>query len=202
MNKQKSGRISPGILIIVWTAIIAVALGVAIFWPRPEIPENLENAPALSAPAAVSVKVYFNNGLLNPNLKDCALVYPRERLVPVPGGGLTAADKLAAALNELFRGPTDAEKDAGYVSWFSSATASILKSVRLDGDTAHVDLIDIRGLIPNASSSCGSAELLAEMETTLKQFPEVSRVVFSINGDPRTFYEWLQLSYEPENENK
>jgi hypothetical protein len=48
-------------------------------------------------------------------------------------------------------------------------------------------------VIPNASSSCGSAILLAQLDATATQFPTVDRAVYSIDGDTRAFYEWLQL---------
>ncbi|MEX2553572.1 MAG: hypothetical protein WD627_11300 [Actinomycetota bacterium] len=49
-------------------------------------------------------------------------------------------------------------------------------------------------MIPNASSSCGSAQLLAQLDGTARQFDEVDRTLYSINGDAGTFYEWLQLA--------
>jgi hypothetical protein len=50
-------------------------------------------------------------------------------------------------------------------------------------------------VIPNASTSCGSAALLAQLDHTLLQFPAIDATIYSINGSPEAFYEWLQ--YEP-----
>ncbi len=75
-----------------------------------------------------------------------------------------------AALKELFKGPTEEEKSQGYTSWFSKKQ-DILKSVKVKNGTAYVNLKDLRPMIPNASTSCGSAEFFAEVETTPQQFP-------------------------------
>lgn len=70
----------------------------------------------------------------------------------------------------------------------------MLRSVRLSQGIASIDFRDFRRVIPNASSSCGGALLLAQLNRTATQFPTVRRAIYSINGSRRTFYEWLQLS--------
>jgi hypothetical protein len=70
----------------------------------------------------------------------------------------------------------------------------MLRGVRVERGVAYVDFRDLRRVIPNASSSCGSALLLAQLDRTVTQFPTVRRGVYSIAGSRRTFYEWLQLS--------
>jgi hypothetical protein len=61
-------------------------------------------------------------------------------------------------------------------------------------------LNDIRQVIPNVSASCGSAEFLAEIETTLKQFPTVNKVIIAIDSKPSIFYEWIQIGCAKEND--
>jgi hypothetical protein len=70
----------------------------------------------------------------------------------------------------------------------------MLRLVSLSQGVAAIDFEDFRRTIPNASSSCGSALLLAQLDRTAMQFPTVSRAVYSFNGSRRAFYEWLQLS--------
>lgn len=135
----------------------------------------------------MTIKVFFGNEKKNPGIGDCRLVYPVNRTV------LKTKAVAKAALNELFKGPTEKEKAQNYVSFFSEKTKSILKSVKIEKETAYVNLVDIRPIVPNASTSCGSAEFLAEIETTLKQFPTVKKVILAIEGKPEAFYEWLQL---------
>lgn len=139
-------------------------------------------APAHTA-ATARVKVFFSRG----KLVDCSRVHSRYRRVQAPG-------VLRGALTELLRGPTAAERRQGYDGWFSRRTAGRLNSVQLRGGIAHVDFRDFRKIIPNASTSCGSALLLAQLDRTVLQFPTVHRVVYSFDGSVKRFYEWLQLS--------
>jgi len=139
------------------------------------------------------VKVYFNNTQFNPNALDCGKVYPLDREIPKT----TAVAK--ASLESLFAGPTEVEKNQGYTSFFSPATKDILKSVKIIGGVAYVDLKDMRQIIPNASASCGSAEFLSEINTTLKQFSTIKQVIVAIEGQPSTFYEWIQIGCSAEN---
>jgi hypothetical protein len=137
--------------------------------------------------------VYFGNSKFNANIQDCSLVFPVEREIPKT----LAVGQMS--LEELFKGPTVEEQKDGYTSFFSDATKDILKSIKIDNKIAYVDLKDIRQLIPNASSSCGSAQFLSEMTNTLKQFSSIEKVVFAIEGNPTTFYEWLQLDCNANN---
>lgn len=147
-----------------------------------------------SGSADEALLVYFSNDVLNPGAADCSAVFPVTRSIA------ETEDKPLAAMRELFGGPTDEEKTAGYSSFFSGETANAIKSVRIENATAYVDLEDIRAIIPNASSSCGSASLLSQIESTLKELPGVDRVILAIDGDPAAFYDWLQIGCSPEND--
>ena len=68
----------------------------------------------------------------------------------------------------------------------------MLRSVRVAGGVAFVDFRDFSRVIPNASSSCGSRLLLAQLDRTATQFPTVKRAVYSFDGSRTAFYEWLQ----------
>ena len=134
--------------------------------------------------ATARVKVFFPRG--NPGLR-CDRVLPVTRRVPAPA-------VLRGAMAALLRGPTVTERRQRYGGWFSAKTARMLRSVRLAAGVAYIDLRDFRRLIPNASSSCGSALLLAQLDRTATQFPTVRLAVYSFNGSRRAFYEWLQRS--------
>ena len=100
---------------------------------------------------------------------------------------------LRAALEQLLRGPNDPQPDVH--SWFSSATADALRSVAVDSaGHATVDFEDLRALIPNASSSAGSAALLEELNTTVFSVDGVGSVDYLIEGGCERFWEWLQYS--------
>lgn len=141
--------------------------------------------PGVAAADFTRLNVYFNNDRLAPRSDDCGLVFPVQRVLPVTVAVATAA------LTQLFAGPSEAEQAAGYRSPFSATTAGLLRGLRIVDGTAHVDLHDPRELLPGASSSCGAAEFQAQIEQTLTQFGSVRRVVIAIDGDPRTFYDWM-----------
>jgi putative hemolysin len=132
--------------------------------------------------AMTTVELYFTNeGLGDP----CGEVFPVDRQVPAD----TPAVEAVAA---LLAGPTQDELAQGYGGWFSAETEGLLRSVGVTDGTARVDFADLRPVIPNASTSCGSAALLAQLDHTLLQFPEIDATVYSINGSPEAFFEWLQ----------
>ncbi|MBU1102233.1 GerMN domain-containing protein [Patescibacteria group bacterium] len=141
----------------------------------------------------MTLKIFFSNSELDPEI-SCNKVFPVEREISETLG------LAKAALEELFKGPTEEEKSQGYVSWFSDTTKDILKTVKIENNTAYIDLKDIRQIIPNVSTSCGSAEFLAEVETTLEQFPSVGKVIIAIDGKPSIFYEWIQIGCAKEND--
>ncbi len=130
-----------------------------------------------SSPAELTVKVFFHK---------------LEQLVPVSRTVSASADKPYAALSQLLAGPTAAERQAGYNSFFSAKTAHMLRSVRTMNGVAYADFGDFRLIIPSASSSAGSKALLDELDATLKQFAGITSTVYSFNGNVAAFYEWLQ----------
>jgi hypothetical protein len=143
--------------------------------------------PAATSAASVRVDVFFPRG--GPGTR-CDRVYPVPRTVQAPA-------VLRGALAALLRGPTASERRRGYGGWFSARTAGALRSVKLSRGIAAIDLRDLRRVIPNASSSCGSALLLAQLDRTSTQFATVQRTVYSFAGSRRAFYEWLQRSPPP-----
>ncbi|MDX3189675.1 Gmad2 immunoglobulin-like domain-containing protein [Streptomyces sp. MN03-5084-2B] len=167
--------------------VVVGALMIAILQDRPGSPAAPPGAPptgtSTTTPATMTVKVFFHRG--QPD--DPARVEPVTRTVPKTGAVATAA------VTQLLGGPTAAERQQGYFSLFSPATAGMLKSVRVANGVAHADFRDFRTLLPNATSSFGSTALLAELDATLKQFGTVRTTVYSFNGNVTAFYEWLQL---------
>ena len=118
---------------------------------------------------------------------DCSAVDASTRTVQ-------GSAVLAEAMRALLAGPTAAERGDGFESLFSERTAGMLRSARVDEGVARIDFADFSRIIPNASSSCGSQGLLAQLDATSTQFPTVKRAVYSFEGDVAAFYEWLQLS--------
>jgi AAA ATPase domain/Sporulation and spore germination len=137
-------------------------------------------------PRSRIVSIYAPQG----TSQSCARVLPLRRTVASPA-------VLTGAMRALLAGPTAAERARGYGGWFSRKTAGHLRSVRIAGGVAYVDFRSFAREIPGASSSCGSALLLAQLGRTANQFPTVSHAVYSFDGSRRAFYEWLQRDVAP-----
>ena len=116
---------------------------------------------------------------------NCEKTAPVDRAFQGP-------DVLAATLTELLAGPTADERSTRLRSWFSADTADSLLSARVVGGTAHIDFKDFSSRISGASSSCGSSQLLSQLDRTARQFPTVERTLYSFNGNVEAFYSWLQ----------
>lgn len=155
--------------------------------PTPPSPTAAPGSPEPTGAATTtrSVEIF----LINDRRGDpCGEVFPVSRTVP-------AAAPLRPALEALLAGPTPAERDQGYGGWFSAETADLLEGVRLEDRRALVSFSRrLREVIPNASSSCGSAGLLAQLDRTVTQFPTVDEARYSLEGDRAAFYEWLQFA--------
>ena len=145
-------------------------------------------AVSSAAPAATqgdvktrAVWIYAPRGVGN----DCARVLPLRRTVTEP-------TLLKGAMQALLVGPTKVERARGYGGWFSARTAGHLRSVHISNGVAFIDFRSFARDIPNASTSCGSALLLAQLDRTARQFSTVRRTGYSFMGSRRAFYEWLQ----------
>jgi hypothetical protein len=146
--------------------------------------EDADTPPTTQPPAVDRTPVQIFLGSGDPN--DCAAVTPVERQVE---GEAT----LEKGMRALLAGPTEAERNQGLGGWFDERTADMLISAEVVEGVARVDLRDLRPVIPNASSSCGSAMLLAQLDGTARQFDGVSRTLYSLEGDIVAFYDWLQM---------
>ncbi|MGH8897071.1 MAG: GerMN domain-containing protein [Egibacteraceae bacterium] len=139
------------------------------------------------SPRLVTVQIY----LARKDATDCKTTFAVPRQVTAPA-------VLRGALTELLAGPTRQERAQGYGGLFSSATEGYLRDVRLGPDgVAYVDFRDLRKVLPDASSSCGSSVLLSQLNATVTQFRTVKAVRYSINSDETAFSEWLQRSPPP-----
>ncbi|MBI4261922.1 GerMN domain-containing protein [Candidatus Uhrbacteria bacterium] len=126
------------------------------------------------------VKVYFQNEKKNPNVIDCAKVFPVMR--PVPKAEKAIA---RAALGHLIGGPDEAELSYGYFTAIP-ADAGINKLTIVNG-VAYADFNDRFNF--QVGGSCQIATIRAQVEETLKQFPSVKSVVISVNGQTELILE-------------
>jgi spore germination protein GerM len=165
------------------TLMAAVALmGAMLVGCGNDETESVSDTTTTPAPATEELTLYFSR-----DSDDCAEV---EAVTRTMESGIT----LELALTELLAGPTDSERDAGFGSWFSADTAGMLDSVDIEDGLAMVSFDSaLREVISGASSSCGSANLLAQLDATVGEFDEVDRAVYALDGDVGAFYEWLQM---------
>jgi spore germination protein GerM len=119
----------------------------------------------------MAVKVFFNNEKSDPEF-SCNKVFPVEREIPkTQAVGRTA-------LEELLKGPTDAEKDSKY---FTSINPGVkIQSLTIENGIAKVDFDG--QLEFQVGGSCRVSAIRAQITETLKQFPTVNSVIISING--------------------
>ena len=141
------------------------------------------STPSTSAAVPdLTVNVYFGVG----DGSDCSVVDAFPRTVAAE------SDPVVVAFNELVTGPTADEIAAGAGSFFSPATAAVVRSVTLSEGLLIVDFVGLDVLTPNASTSCGSSALLAELNGTAFQFTEVERARYQLDGSCDAFGNWLQ----------
>lgn len=117
------------------------------------------------------VKVFFNNSRLDPEF-SCNKVFPVEREVE-------KTQRLAtAAVTELLKGPSEADKADGF---FTSIPSGVqIQSLVIENGAAKVDFNE--ALQAGVGGSCRVSAIRAEITETLKQFPSVREVIISING--------------------
>ncbi|HLC70000.1 MAG TPA: Gmad2 immunoglobulin-like domain-containing protein [Patescibacteria group bacterium] len=118
------------------------------------------------------VKVFLSNRKSDPNFLDCGKVSAVLRRVPKTTG------VARAALEELLRGVARNEAELGYFSNIPFRVS--IKSLVVENGVAKVDFS--KELEP-AGGSCLVTAIRAQIEQTLKQFPTVTAVEISINGN-------------------
>ncbi|MBK8464798.1 MAG: GerMN domain-containing protein [Chloracidobacterium sp.] len=139
----------------------------------------------------VTVKVFFHNENLNPNMQDCTKAFPTTRTIPKT----TAVAR--AALDELFKGTTEAERAKGFESFDPESTKGIVKGLRIKNGAAYLNFTK-RAFeqLGNATTSCGGG-FFAMVEETLMQFPTIKKVYYAVEGSTSDFYEWVQVGECP-----
>lgn len=120
--------------------------------------------------------VHFPNAKLDPEHLDCSVVFPVRRALFADG----PVEAPRAALEALLKGPTDAEKDAGYFT--SMPDGGAIRTFAIEGGVARVDL---DATFARVAGSCRVASIRAQIEETLRRYPGITGVVISVmGGDP------------------
>jgi hypothetical protein len=118
-----------------------------------------------------TVKVFFGNSNLDPEF-SCNKVFAVERRV------VKTPAIARAALEELLKGATEADKADGFFTSINDDV--VIQSLVISNGTARVDFSD--KLEYQVGGSCRVAAIRAQIVETLKQFGTVQDVIISING--------------------
>ena len=144
------------------------------------------DAVAQSKAETQKIKVYLSNIKKDPEVLECSLKFPVERIIA------KTEKPYRTALEELFKGATKAEEKEGFYTLPAKDTEGILKSVKVKDGAAYVDFTDrVFMQMGTATTSCGGGYWNA-VDLTLKQFPEIKKVYYSIEGNFEDFYGWVQ----------
>ena len=142
-------------------------------------------------PETMTVKVYFHNEKLNPNMEDCRKVFPTTRTIPKTAG------VARAALDELFKGTTEAERAKEFWAFPPEETRDIVKKLNIKNGTAYLNFNKIVfEKLGTATTSCGGG-FFSSVEETLMQFPTIKKVIYAVEGNTNDFYEWVQVGECP-----
>lgn len=95
---------------------------------------------------------------------------------------VSAASPAHAAIAALLSGPTKKEKRKGF-SGLASADQFRLGSLKITDGTARVNFV-VSETWPGFAGDIAPIRFKKAVELTLKQFPDVRRVIVTLNGDP------------------
>jgi len=128
--------------------------------------------PVTFGPQLMTINVFFPNIQKDPNMPDCAKVYPTPRTI-------SKTQAVArAALEQLFRGVSMEEENQGYVDNIPGGVK--IQELTIENGVAKVDLS--KDLEEGMGGSCRVTGVRAQIEETLKQFPTVQQVIISVDG--------------------
>lgn len=150
-------------------------------------PTDETTTPTVADPGESQVRLYLLDSGAIEGGGECDSVVAVDRPIEAP------FPALERVLRELLSGVTSSEEADGHGSWFTDATTDDLLGTAKVGSTLYVNLADFSADIPNASTSCGSAGLLAQLDTTLMEFTGAESVCYAFDGSQDAFWEWLQM---------
>ncbi len=117
----------------------------------------------------LTVQVFFNNVTRG---AECEQVIQTTRRIPY------TQQTARAALDELLKGPTTAERNQGFITSINPGVS--IQRLSIENRIAYVDFDDT--LESQVGGSCRVAAIRAQITQTLLQFDTVDQVVISING--------------------
>ena len=98
---------------------------------------------------------------------------------------------LTLTMREFVAGPDPTERDDGFRSLFSAATAGAVISVTLDGGAVTIDLRDL-GPLPSLAVGADGASFLADLNNTIFQHEDVASVEYKVEGSCDRFWAYFK----------
>ncbi|MCX6738420.1 MAG: GerMN domain-containing protein [Candidatus Parcubacteria bacterium] len=146
------------ILVIILIGIVAGAL-IYLFYP-----ENSETT---------AITLFWGNKVEDPEGLFCEKVYPLEREVEGKPDNI-----ILFTMEELLKGPSEKEMEKGFFTTINPGVK--IKNLTIENKKAIIDFDET--LEKAVGGSCRVGAIRAQIIETLKQFPEITEVVISIEG--------------------
>ena len=138
----------------------------------------LENQKTLEIPVKfnveekMTVKVFFGNQQMDPQVLYCEKTYPTDRQI-------TKTDAPArAAIEQLLAGPTADEKNKGFITLINPGVKIL--NLKIENETATIDFD--KKIEEAVGGSCRVSSIRSQISETLKQFSTVKDVVIMVEG--------------------
>lgn len=176
---------------IFWLLVFFAVMISGTYYATPYVMQYINKFATVPEETNVQTYAYFSKE----GDANCQLVYPVERRAQ------SSYSLLEETVSFVLRGPSEAEKNQGYTSLFHQGTANGVIRVNVVDSVAYVNFKDWRNAVPAGSTSCGSSNLLAALDASLKQFNIIKETRYAFNGDAQIFYEWVQLGCSEANDN-
>jgi hypothetical protein len=137
----------------------------------PQNDKRTEMPIIINPSKTISVQAFFSNNNLDPAI-SCNKVFPVSRQI------VETAGVARATLEELLKGPTDADKTNRFYTSINPGV--VIQKLTIEQGTAKVDFDET--LEKAVGGSCRVSAIRAQITQTLKQFSTVKNVVISVNG--------------------
>lgn len=152
-----------------------------VFWASPKdgSPLDVVSIPlTLDVSGARTLKVFFANTRMDTS-GNCSAVFPVERLVAQTPAVANAA------LEQALKGPTETELAGGYSTQIPYGVQT--PHIVVAQGTATVDFK--KDIEEGSGGACHAQALRAQIERTLYQFPSISGVVLSVEGQTEGIFQ-------------
>ncbi|KKQ80408.1 MAG: hypothetical protein UT02_C0009G0006 [Parcubacteria group bacterium GW2011_GWC2_38_7] len=159
-------------IVIYILIVLVLVLAIFVLFQYYSRVETVDKAVTKDEPEVVAVKIYYSNSVTNPAMLDCSLVFPVDRAV-------VGREKIyEETVNQLLLGPSKSEEQNGYKNLIPAETR--LNFVKFSNGVMQVDFD--KTLDQNIGGSCLVSAIRAQIESTVRQWPEVKEVLISIDG--------------------